>query len=253
MTEQRKRLLSRLRTRFDVCFAIALTLAAVARLAIPYVSLAALPLSVALVWVGYMLVARPVRDGIAEVDGALWENVFRKLLLASVVQWSVLVCILHIGKLDFENSNFGENPVLRYQYDGWKPVIFLVGLLLIWALLERTLRRLAGGETRLLYISPSRSQWEMLATWIVWLTLLYLTWRLVGGRFDEVIAPWIERYGEDVLTNPYFDTIWPKAKARRDAEVLPWLWARWAVLAAGGVTGLGLLGWTLLRWKKRQK
>ena len=45
-------------------------------------------------------------------------------------------------------------------------------------------------------------------------------------------------------------------KARRDAELLPWIRARRTVLAAGGVSGLGLLAWTVrgtIPWKKPRK
>ena len=54
----------------------------------------------------------------------------------------------------------------------------------------------------------------------------------MDGRFDAVLSPWVERYGEGVLTDSRFDK-WPVLKARRDVEVLPYLRARWAVLAAG--------------------
>ena len=62
----------------------------------------------------------------------------------------------------------------------------------------------------------------------------------MDGRFDAVLSPWVERYGEGVLTDSRFDK-WPILKARRDEEVLPYLRTRWAVLAAGGTSGLGLL------------
>ena len=245
VTEQKKRLLSRLRTRFDVCFAISLALAAVARLAIPYVSLAALPLSAALAWVGYILVARPVRDGLAQADGALWLDLLRKLLVVSSVQWYVLVCMLRLGGLDWENSNFGEDPVLRFQHDDWKPLIFLTGVLVLCLAFQLAARRLAGPGARLL-----KARWLV---WGLWAALFFAMWRGVDDCFDRAAAPWVQKYGEDFMSNPHFDTIWPKAKAMRDAAVLPWLWARRAVLAAGGVTGLGLLGWTLRGWKKTKK
>ena len=55
----------------------------------------------------------------------------------------------------------------------------------------------------------------------------------------------VERYGEDILTDSRFDELWPKLKAKRNAELLPYIRARRAVLAAGGVSGLGLLAFQL--------
>lgn len=84
---RKKRLLVRLRTRFDVCLAISLALAGLAFLALPYVSLAALPLSVAAVWVGYILVSHPlwgceggrglVEESLPEAAGGLRRPVGR--------------------------------------------------------------------------------------------------------------------------------------------------------------------------------
>lgn len=54
---RRKRLLSRLRMRFDICFVLALALAALSAAQMRYVSQTALALSVAVVWTGYILVA----------------------------------------------------------------------------------------------------------------------------------------------------------------------------------------------------
>ena len=71
-------------------------------------------------------------------------------------------------------------------------------------------------------------------------TAFLALWQLVDGRFNTALALWVERYGAGVLTDSRFDK-WPILKARRDEEVLPYLRARWAVLAAGGTSGLGLL------------
>jgi transcriptional regulator with XRE-family HTH domain len=245
VAEQRKRLLSRLRTRFDVCFAISLALAAIARLGVPYVSLAALPLSAALVWIGYILVARPVRDGIAAADGALWLDLLRKLFAALTGQWYVLVCMIRFGDLDMARSDFGETPVLRYQYDNWKPLVFLIGLLMLGALFQWWAGRLVGRKARLL-----PGSWAVWLCWGLWAVLLVMVWNVVDSGFDTAMDPWIRRYGRDVLQNPNFDTVWPKLKARRDAEILPWLWARRGTLAAGALSGLALLRQTILRKKK---
>lgn len=45
-----KRLMGRLRMRFDLCFVLSLALAVLGMVGIPYVSLAAVPLSVAALW-----------------------------------------------------------------------------------------------------------------------------------------------------------------------------------------------------------
>ena len=45
----------------------------------------------------------------------------------------------------------------------------------------------------------------------------------------------------------------PKAKAQRDAELLPLLWRRRAVLAAGAISGLGLLLFQLRGLLRRKK
>ena len=244
---QKKRLLVRLRTRFDVCFAIALAPAAVAFFKIPYVSLASLPLSLAVVWVGYVLAAHPIRYGGVEGNVELWQNIFRKLLAAILFQWWDLVRMLCLGKQDIDWAS----GVIRGAYDDWKPLVFCIGLLLILGGLALGLRRVAGVEARLL-----PKGWRKLVPWLLWGAIFLTLWRVLDGRFNEAMAPWVERYGENVLTDPRFDTLWPKAKAQRDAEILPSMHARWAVLAAGGVSGLGLLGFQLrglFRWTNGRK
>ena len=214
---------------------------------IPYVRLAALPLSVAAVWVGYVLVSHPIRYGDVEGDVELWQNLFRKLLAATLFQWWDLVRMVCLGKQDIDWSS----GVIRGVYDDWKPLVFCIGLLLILEILALGLRRTAGVEARLL-----PKGWRKLVPWLLWVAIFLALWRVVDGRSDEAMAPWVEQYGENVLTDPRFDTIWPKAKARRDAEILPYMHARWAVLVAGGVSGLGLLGFQLqglFRRKKRRK
>ena len=85
-------------------------------------------------------------------------------------------------------------------------------------------------------------------------TAFLALWQLVDGRFNTALALWVERYGAGVLTDSRFDK-WPVLKARRDVEVLPYLRARWAVLAAGGASGLGLLAGQVYRHcqKKRRE
>ena len=86
--EARDRLLRlRLRTRFDVCFTGAVALAVLAAFQVAYVSLAAWPVSVGLLWIGYVLAAHPARYGDVALDTGTWENLYRKLLIASAVQW----------------------------------------------------------------------------------------------------------------------------------------------------------------------
>ena len=249
----KQRLMSRLRLRFDVCLAVALALAVTARLGIPYVSLAALPLSVAMGWIGFVLAAHPVRYGGVEAEGAFWLNLLRKLLLASTLQWYAFVCLLRLGTPDWESVDL-TNPTLSYTYDDWKPLIFCVGLLALIAAFALAARRLAGPEKGLLGLRLSRGQKVLLFAAGVWLVVFWALWAWVDGRYVAAIAPWIQRYGENVMQDSRFDEWWPKLKAQRDAEVLPWLRARRAVLAAGGVTGLGLLigsFWTLRLRRKR--
>ena len=90
---------------------------------IPYVRLAALPLSVAAVWVGYVLVSHPIRYGDVEGDVELWQNLFRKLLAATLFQWWDLVRMVCLGKQDIDWSS----GVIRGVYDDWKPLVFCIG------------------------------------------------------------------------------------------------------------------------------
>ena len=60
---RRRLLLLRLRTRFDLCFIGSLALGVLAAFRVAYVSLAAWPLSVGLLWIGYVLAVHPARNG----------------------------------------------------------------------------------------------------------------------------------------------------------------------------------------------
>lgn len=241
---QKKRLLMRLRTRFDVCFVLSLALAAVVFFSIPYVSPVSLPLSLAAVWVGYILVAHPIRCGVAEADTALWQNLFRKLLTASLVQWWALLRILRFGEQEVD----WETMTVRGTYDSWKPAVFCVGVLFLLAALAWGLRRAAGTEARLLPVG-----WRQAVPWLIWGALFLSLWYAADSRYNEALVPWVERYGKGVLTDSRFDELWPKLKAKRDAELLPWLRARWAVAAAGGLSGLGLLAFQLRNRLLRKK
>ena len=236
----KRRLMSRLRLRFDVCFAVSLALAVTARLGIPYVSLAALPLSVAMGWIGFVLAAHPVRYGGVEAEGAFWLNLLRKLLLSAALQWYAFVCLLRLGTPDWESVDLGTLTV-PYTHDQWKPVIFCAGLLVLIAGFTLAGRRLAGPERGLLGPRLNRGQKALLFAAGVWLAAFWALWVWADGKFDAAIAPWIQRFGEDVMQDARFDEWWPQMKAQRDGEVLPWLRLRRAVLAAGGLTGLGLL------------
>ena len=124
--EARDRLLRlRLRTRFDVCFAGAVALAVLAAFQVAYVSLAAWPLSVGLLWIGYVLSTHPARYGDVALDTGIWENLYRKLLIASAAQWWALLRLcgwIHTG--------YGmTSGIPYYSLDRqWKPLIFAVGL-----------------------------------------------------------------------------------------------------------------------------
>ena len=134
---RRRLLLLRLRTRFDLCFIGSLALGVLAAFRVAYVSLAAWPLSVGLLWIGYVLAVHPARYGDISLDAKIWENLYRKLLAASAVQWWALLRLVRLGRLEVD---FAE---MRY-YDtmqAWKPLLFAVGLALLCAVLERALRR----------------------------------------------------------------------------------------------------------------
>ena len=148
---RRRLLLLRLRTRFDLCFIGSLALGVLAAFRVAYVSLAAWPLSVGLLWIGYVLAVHPARYGDISLDAKIWENLYRKLLAASAVQWWALLRLVRLGRLEVD---FAE---MRY-YDtmqAWKPLLFAVGLALLCAVLERALRRRAGADASLLWI-PER-------------------------------------------------------------------------------------------------
>jgi len=238
---RKKRLLVRLRTRFDVCLAISLALAGLAFLALPYVSLAALPLSVAAVWVGYILVSHPIRYGDAKADADLWRNLYQKLLAASAVQWSAFLARSHYGSQAMD----WERGVVVWAYDDWKPVVFCAGLLALYAVFQWRLKRTAGAE---LLPGP----WKMWLAWGFWAVCFLALWTLADGRYDQAMTPWINKYGMDAFQDSRFEH-WPKLRAVRDAELLPYVWARRGALAAGTAAGLGLLGWTAHRWSRRKK
>ncbi len=65
---RRRLLLLRLRTRFDLCFIGSLALGVLAAFRVAYVSLAAWPLSVGLLWIGYVLAVHPARYGDISLD-----------------------------------------------------------------------------------------------------------------------------------------------------------------------------------------
>lgn len=128
---RRRLLLLRLRTRFDLCFIGSLALGVLAAFRVAYVSLAAWPLSVGLLWIGYVLAVHPARYGDISLDAKIWENLYRKLLAASAVQWWALLRLVRLGRLEVD---FAE---MRY-YDtmqAWKPLLFAVGLALLCAVL----------------------------------------------------------------------------------------------------------------------
>lgn len=241
----KKRLLARLRTRSDVCFILALALCPLVLLKLPYISILSLPLSVAVGWVGYVLVSHPIRYGGVEADGTLWQDLIRKLLAVSLLQWGCFLQILILGQreVDFENWD----GVVRGSQDHWKPLLFLLGALAILWGFRTFLRRRAGADVRLLPKGAMK-----LLPWLIWGLLFFACWQVADSRFQEAVAPWIQRYGEDVLTGARFDN-WPKLRAQRDAELLPLLHIRRAVTAAGGISGLGLLAVQLLSHRKKRK
>ena len=107
--EVRDRLLRlHLRTRFDLCLIGSLALVALAWFRVAYVSPAAWPLSVGLLWAGYVLAAHPARYGDVALDTRTWEHLFRKLLAASAVQWWALLRLLRLGELAFGKFRYSR-------------------------------------------------------------------------------------------------------------------------------------------------
>lgn len=240
-----KRLMGRLRMRFDLCFVLSLALAVLGMVGIPYVSLAAVPLSVAALWAGYVLTSHPIRYGGVTAKRDLYETIYRKLLTASAVQWLALLGKVHLGTVDWTRTDL-ENLAVSYTGDHWKFALFLGGLVLLWGLLEGLLRRCAGKDARLL-----PGNWKLWALWGIWLTVFLAVWMAVDHRFDTALAPWVARYGEDVLHNANFDEIWPVLAQRRDDALMPYLWARRITAGVGAVVTAVLLVLTLRCFRRK--
>ena len=154
---------------------------------------------------------------------------------------------------------------MRY-YDtmqAWKPLLFAVGLALLCAVLERALRRRAGADASLLWIPERlrpmlhrsggflRRTRRLWLVWLAWAVLLAGLWFLADGQLDRVLAPWIARYGEELVQSGFPES-WTILRGRLEADVALWLRLRQGVLIAGAVSGAGVLVWTLLHWKKRR-
>ena len=258
---RRRLLLLRLRTRFDLCFIGSLALGVLAAFRVAYVSLAAWPLSVGLLWIGYVLAVHPARYGDISLDAKIWENLYRKLLAASAVQWWAL---LRLVRLDTYRIWDATSGIPYYSLDQqWKPLLFAVGLALLCAVLERALRRRAGADASLLWIPERlrpmlrrgggflRRTRRLWLVWLVWAVLLAARWFLADGQLDRVLAPWIARYGEELVQSGFPES-WTILRGRLEADVALWLRLRQGVLIAGAVSGAGVLVWTLLHWKKRR-
>ena len=257
---RRRLLLVRLRTRFDICFAGAVALAVLAAFQVAYVSLAAWPVSVGLLWIGYVLAAHPARYGDVALDTGIWENLYRKLLTASAVQWWALLRLVRLGRLELD---FAE---MRYYdtMDAWKPLIFAVGLAVLCAVLERALRRRAGTEASLLWVPERlrptlrrgdrflRRTRQIWLAWLVWAVVLAGLWFLADGQVDRALFPWIAQYGEDLVRSGFPES-WTILRGRLEADVGHWIRLRQGVVLAGAVSGAGVLIWTLMRWKKSRR
>ena len=257
--EVRDRLLRlHLRTRFDLCLIGSLALGALAWFQVAYVSPAAWPLSVGLLWAGYVLAAHPARYGDVALDTRTWEHLFRKLLAASAVQWWALLRLVRLGELAFDDVNMR----VYYPMDAWKPLIFAVGLAGLCAVLERALRRRAGEDASLLWmperLRPAlgrgrgflRRARRIWLAWLMWAVILAGLWLLADGLLERALAPWIADYGEELVRGGFPES-WTILRERLEADVAPWLRLRQGVLAAGAVSGAGVLLWTLTQRKKR--
>ena len=86
---------------------------------------------------------------------------------------------------------------------------------------------------------------------LAWAVLLAGLWFLADGQLDRVLAPWIARYGEELVQSGFPES-WTILRGRLEADVALWLRLRQGVLIAGAVSGAGVLVWTLLHWKKRR-
>ena len=119
---RRRLLLLRLRTRFDLCFIGSLALGVLAAFRVAYVSLAAWPLSVGLLWIGYVLAVHPARYGDISLDAKIWENLYRKLLAASAVQWwALLRLVRHHASLEAAALRRGAGAAVRRAGAGPAP------------------------------------------------------------------------------------------------------------------------------------
>ena len=257
---RRRLLLVRLRTRFDVCFAGAVALAVLAAFQVAYISLAAWPVSVGLLWIGYVLAAHPARYGDVALDTGTWENLYRKLLIASAVQWWTLLRLVRIGELVIDDAGMR----LHYAGDTWKPLIFAVGLAVLCAILEWALRRRAGKVASLLWVPERlrlslrqgdgflRRTRQIWLVWLVWAVVLAGLWFLADGQVDRALSPWIAQYGEDLVRSGFPES-WTILRGRLEADVAHWIRLRQGVLLAGAVSGAGVLIWTLMRWKKSRR
>ena len=65
------------------------------------------------------------------------------------------------------------------------------------------------------------------------------------GQLDQALAPWIARYGEELVQSGFPES-WTILRGRLEADVAPWLRLRQGVLIAGAVSGAGVLAWTLV-------
>ena len=256
---RRRLLLLRLRTRFDICFAGAVALGILAWFRVEYVSLAAWPVSVGLLWIGYVLAAHPARYGDVALDTGTWENLYRKLLIASAVQWWALLRLARIGDLVIDDAGMR----VYYAGDAWKPLIFAVGLAVLCAVLEWRLRRRAGKEASLLWVPERlrlslrqgdgflRRTRQIWLVWLMWVAVLVGLWFLAENQLDLALAPWIMEYGEELIRDGLPES-WIVLRERLEADVAPWKWLQAGVLAAGGISAAVLAVWTGIAWKKRR-
>lgn len=236
---QRKRLLARLRMRFDVCLVPALALAALAAVRLQYVSRIALLASVTVAWMGHILVAHPVRYGGVEVDEALWLNLYRKLMAAGALQWYAFLRLSWLGSSDIfdviSSGNWYTMAVLAVR-----AAAFCLGTLVIWGILQWRLRRLAGKDV---WIIPV---WVLL--WGAWAVLFAAAWFTADILYRQAMSDWLRRFPSWEWIDQY-----ASLRQRRDETFTPLLLARRIVLAAGGVSGLGLLAGTVWSGLRRKK
>lgn len=169
-----------------------------------------------------------------EADGALWLNLHRKLLAAGTLQWCGCLRLSSLGGFSLADMEGHAAVVLAVG-----AVLFCLGVLAIWGILQWRLRRLAGKD---IWIVPV---WAVL--WGAWAVLFTAAWLAADGVYQQELEVWLRRYPGAAWIDQH-----PALHIRRDERLAPLLLARRIVLAAGGAGGLGLLAGTVFYMRRKK-